>query len=960
MTSVPAESSEAPGRYVVGIDLGTTNSAMAYVDTAAEPWQVRTFAVPQLVASGVVEARETLPSFHYQPAAAEFAARALRLAWTFENPDHVVGVLARDQGAIAPGRLITSAKSWLCHSGVDRLADLLPWHGAADVDRLSPVAVSARYLAHLRAAWNHRFPRDPLESQEIVLTLPASFDEVARELTVKAAARAELPRVVLIEEPQAAIYHWIDAHHDRWQQLVQPGQKILICDVGGGTSDFTLIHVGLDSQGKTQFHRVAVGEHLILGGDNLDLALAHHVEQKLLGDGKLDPRQWSVLVQSCRKVKETLLGDQPPERLTMSLPGSGSKLIGGALQVEVTRQEVHEWLIEGFFPLVKLDDKPLPRRSGFQEFSLPYAPDAAITRYLAAFLTAHRHVVVPGTTPSAAQQLASAAAATGGSHDPARPDAVLFNGGVFDAPVLRERLLEVLGSWFPAQSGTSGSWRPQVLQNDRRDLAVARGAAYYGLVRRGFGVRIAAGLARSYFIGVATAESEPSAVCLMPAGVEEGQVVDLSQRRFDLLIRQPVEFPLYSSSTQLLAGAGDVVPVDPEQMTSLPPIRTVLQTGKKNAGGDSVAVTLHARLTEIGTLELWCGEIEGSRTWKLQFDVRAATRTDLSGHGGAGERSGIVEQATLDACRTLIERTFAAAAEKEREKPEQLIKRLAEVIGLQRSEWPPSLLRELWETTLEFEPGRKLSPAHEARWLSLLGFALRPGYGLAVDDWRVAQTRRLVTALLHNNPTCRAEWWILWRRIAGGLPAGQQRALAQPLMADVRATHRALAKGRGADSRPGSHEAAELWRLLGSLELLTVSDKRELGNMLLDLGPREKIAAVQNGAIWALGRVGARAPLYGPLNTVVPVEIVSTWIERLMKLRQGTEMSPLALMQLARKTGDRYRDVSEKVRREVVAWLKQRQAAPHLAQLVEEGGELEEAEQGLIFGESLPQGLRVL
>jgi molecular chaperone DnaK (HSP70) len=994
MSTDSAEASEAPSRYVVGIDLGTTNSAMAYVDTASEPWQVRTFAVPQLVAAGVVESRETLPSFHYQPAEAEFAPGSLRLPWTSENPDHIVGVLARDQGAIAPGRLIISAKSWLCHSGVDRLAELLPWHGAADVDRLSPVEVSARYLSHLRAAWNQRFPRDPLEAQDIVLTLPASFDEVARELTVKAAARAELPRVVLIEEPQAAIYHWIDAHHDQWQQLVKPGQKILICDVGGGTSDFTLIHVGLDSQGKTQFQRVAVGEHLILGGDNLDLALAHHVEQKLLGDGKLEPRQWAVLVQSCRKAKETLLGDHPPERLTMSLPGSGSKLIGGALQVEVSREEVREWLVEGFFPLVKLDDKPLARRSGFQEFSLPYAPDAAITRYLAAFLTAHRHVTAPGASPSSAGQTALARSATGNDHDLARPDAVLFNGGVFDAPALRERLLEVLGSWFPSPPGSSAAWRPQVLQNDRRDLAVARGAAYYGLVRRGFGVRIAAGLARSYFIGVATAESEPSpdvkewgqaprdppvfaavarparsqspffhklsAVCLMPAGVEEGQVVDLNQRRFDLLIRQPVEFPLYSSSTQLLAHAGDIVPVDPEQMTSLPPIRTALQTGKKSAGGESVAVTLHVRLTEIGTLELWCGEIDGPRTWKLQFDVRAATRTDLAGHGGAGERSGIVEQATLDACRGLIERTFGPVAADEREKPEQLVKRLAEVIGLERSEWPPSLLRELWETTLEFEPGRKLSPAHEGRWLSLLGFALRPGYGLAVDDWRVAQTRRVVTALRHNNPNCRAEWWILWRRIAGGLPAGQQRALAEPLLADVRAAQRALAKGRGAEMRVGSHEAAELWRLLGSLELLTVADKRELGDALLALGPREKVAAVQNAAIWALGRVGARAPFYGPLNTVVPADVAAGWIAHLLKLKTEPEMTLLALMQLARRTGDRYRDISGKLRDQVAAWLKQRNAAPHLLQLVEEGGELEAAEQGLIFGESLPQGLRVL
>ncbi len=934
---------ETASRYVVGIDLGTTNSAVAYVDTTAATRRVRTFTVPQLVAPGVVEAREKLPSFHYQRATGEFSAGAMRLPWDKEEPDHAVGVFAHDHGAIVPGRLIASAKSWLCHSGVDRLAELLPWQGAADVERLSPVEVSARYLAHIRAAWNHHFPTEPLEEQDVVLTLPASFDEVARELTVKAAARANLPRVVLIEEPQAAIYQWIDAHEQNWQELVQPGQKILICDVGGGTSDFTLIRVGVDSQGKTQFHRVAVGEHLILGGDNLDLALAHHVEHKLVGDGKLEPRQWSVLVQSCRQVKESLLGEKPPAEFVLSLPGSGSRLIGGSVQVSLSRQDVQALLVDGFFPEVRLDEKPLARRSGFQEFSLPYAPDAAITRYLAAFLTAHRHVV---QSPDAAAT----------DHDPARPDVVLLNGGVFDASLLRERLLNVISGWFPARSG---DWRPQLLENERRDLAVARGAAYYGLVRRGLGVRIAAGLARSYYIGAATAEGVPSAVCLVPAGVEEGQSIDMTQCRFNLLIRQPVEFPLYVSSTQLIARAGDVAPIDPEQMTSLPPIRTVLQSGKKTAGAETIAVNLHARLTEIGTLDLWCGEADGPRTWKLQFDVRAATRTDLAGHESAGELAGIVDQAMLDKCRALIDEAFGPTASRERAAPDGLVKRLSEATEMPRSEWPPSLLRHLWESLIEVDAGRKLSLAHESRWLSLLGFALRPGYGMAVDDWRVAQTRRLLTGLTFNNPTCRAEWWILWRRIAGGLPTGQQRALAQPLVADVRALDRALAKGRAPDFKPGSHEAAELWRLLGSVELLSIADKVELGGMVAELAPREKIAAVRNAAVWALGRIGARVPLYGPLNTVVPAEVAANWAVRVMAMRQEVETSPLALMQICRKTGDRYRDISEKLRGEVLTWLKARETPPHFVQLVAEGGELEAAEQGMVFGESLPQGLRL-
>lgn len=937
----------APPRYIVGIDLGTTNSAAAYADTADAAPAVQTFAVPQLVAPGVVEARETLPSFHYQRGADELAAGALRLPWSRQDSDYCVGTFARDHGALVPGRLITSAKSWLCHAGVDRLAELLPWHGAADVERLSPVEVSARYLAHIRAAWNHRFPEHPLEAQDVVLTLPASFDEVARELTVKAAARAGLPRVVLIEEPQAAFYAWIDAQGPDWERAVAPGEKILICDVGGGTSDFTLIHVRRQADGKVQFHRVAVGEHLILGGDNLDLALAHHVERKLAGDARLAPRPWAVLVQSCRQAKETLLGASPPDTLTLNLPGAGSRVIGGGVQVELTRDEVQRVLVDGFLPRVRLDERPQARRSGFQEFGLPYAPDAAITRYLAAFLTAHR--------PLMAKVLADGAPA-GGAADPARPDIILCNGGLFASPALCERLLEVVGSWFSPPG--EPAWRPRVLENRRLDLAVARGAAYYGLVRRGVGVRIAAGLARAYFVGVAHDGGAPQAVCLLPAGVEEGQGVDLVQRRFNLLIRQPVEFALYVSSTRLTDRPGELVAVDPEQMTPLPPIRTVLQAGKKTAVADTIPVNLHARLTEIGTLELWCGEAEGPRTWKLQFDIRAATRTDLAAHAGAGEQAGIVDAGLAQACQQVIERTFGSGPH--RDKPDGLMKRLAEAADMPRQNWPPSLLRALWEKLVELADGRRQSAAHEARWLNLLGFALRPGYGLALDDWRVEQTWRLVQGkMVFAGSAARAEWWILWRRLAGGLLAGQQRALAEPLLAELRAQKRALEKGRGGDFRLGSHEAAEVWRMLGSLELLPLGWKHELGRIALDLAAREKTDSVRAAEIWAVGRLASRVPLYGPLNGVLAPDTAAEWAPRIMALKRPAATAPLALMQLARRTADRYRDLDDQARRQILAWLAAEHAPPHFIQLVEEGGSLAEEEQGLVFGESLPMGLRL-
>jgi hypothetical protein len=955
-------------RYVVGFDLGTTNSAVAYIDTQQTPWRIETFAVPQLVAPGQVEARETLPSFHYQAATSEFPAGALRCPWDKKNdPAAAVGFFARDHGAMVPGRLISSAKSWLCHSGVDRTASLLPWQGANDVQRLSPIDVSARYLEHVRKAWDARFPHDPLAEQDFVLTLPASFDEVARELTVKAAAMAGLPRVVLIEEPQAAFYAWIYAHTDNWDQLVTPGQKILVCDIGGGTSDFTLIRVRRGEGGKVQFHRVAVGDHLILGGDNLDLALAKHVEQKL---GRLEPRQWAVLVRTCRAVKETLLGPDAPEKTTVSLPGSGAKLLGGGLNVEVTREEVEKILVEGFFPQVGLDAKPIHRRSGFQEFGLPYAPDAAITRYLASFLTAHRNVAIDESDLAV-------------DHDPARPDIVLFNGGLFESTLLRARLLDILGSWFQ-EKGSAKPWTPIVLANDRLDLAVARGAAYYGMVRRGQGVRIAAGLARTYYLGVETTSPAanvgataglsssvganerqtprsvspaPLAVCLLPAGIEPGHDIVLSERKFDLLVSDPAEFPLFVSSTRLTDKPGELIPIDRERMTPLPPMRTVLRA-KKKAEAETVSVQLHAKLTEIGTLDLWCSEIGGRRSWRLQFDVRSATQTDIAAHESQAEGEGIVDEAIWQECQSLIQNTFGPDGS---EKPEGLAKRLAAATNMSRNLWPSSLCRRIWEALMEVEAGRRRSATHESRWLNLLGFGLRPGYGLAVDDWRVAQTwTTLQGKFAHSSPAVRVEGWILWRRIGAGLAAGQQQALADPLLGPIRSLHHQLTTGRGRnDFSFPIPETAEMWRLLGSLELLSATTKKELGTMLLNLVGKRKMEPVRNALLWTIGRLGARVPLYGPLNTVVSADVAGAWLTKLLAMQIETAECQLAVMQLARRTDDRYRDLPERQRQDAVDWLKLLKAPSHFLELVRDGGSLDTEEQGLVFGESLPKGLRI-
>ncbi len=933
-------------RFVVGIDLGTTNSAVTYVDSLETAWQIRTLPVPQMVAPGQIESLETLPSFHYQTVPGELADDALRLPWSETNPDYAVGRFAREQGALVPGRLISSTKSWLSHAGVDRTAELLPWHAAAEVERFSPVDVAGRYLEHIHRAWDAARPEAPLAQQDIVLTLPASFDEVARELTVKAAARAGLPRILLIEEPQAAFYAWIYRHSDQWDKLVEPGQKILVCDCGGGTSDFTLIRVRRGKAGEVQFHRVAVGQHLILGGDNLDLALAHHLESRIAKGKKLESRRWGTLLRQCRRVKETLLANDAPESFSVNLPSAGSKLIGGGTQVDVTRDEVHEWLLDGFFPKTALDDRPNERQSGFQEFGLPYAPDAAVTRYLADFLTTHRHVALDPEEPEH-------------QHDPARPDIILFNGGLFESDAIRDRLVETITDWF----NSDGDYRPTVLDPDRLDLAVARGASYYGMVRRGEGVRIAAGLARTYYVGIESAEptakEAQQAICLVPAEAEPGSDILLEDRTFEVLVDNPVEFPLFVSSTRLTDHPSELIPIDREQMTPLPPIRTVLRKRKKTDPG-RVTVRLETRLAEIGTLELWCVAVDGSGRWRLEFDVRSTTQTDMEAHQSAAESEGFLDETIWEECRSRLHATFGREG---REKPSRLMKALSRTTAISRREWPTSFLRRIWAELIELQKGRKRSALHEARWLNLLGFALRPGYGLAADDWRVVESWRLLqSGLAHPTVNCRTEWWIFWRRIAAGLTAGQQQSLSEGVLGPLRGLHKQMTtgKGRGGEFGASSHETAELCRALGSFELLSATAKIELGDIFLDLYPKRKMEPVRSALLWTIGRLGTRHPMYGPLNTVVPTETAEAWLDRLIGIRDESAMVAFAAMQIARRTDDRYRDLPEKRRRRIVQWLGDLEAPDHYRRLIEEVGTLDEEEQGLVFGESLPKGLRIL
>ncbi len=661
-----------PSRYLIGIDLGTTNSVVAYIDThsglesqevADAGSGIRVFAVPQLVAHGEVRTLSALPSFLYFPTEDELSSGAVSATWD-EDPPMVTGVLAREMGALVPSRQVSSAKSWLSYPGVNRRGKILPAQAEAPQPMISPVEASARYLMHLRDGWNGALGRDAetrFEHQEIVLTVPASFDEEARELTVEAACIAGFDKLTLLEEPLAAFYAWIEANreaqasapsndstsHGSGEEL-RDGELILICDIGGGTTDFSLVRAHRVN-GELDFERTAIGEHLLLGGDNLDFALARRVEEKLK-EIKLTLRQRYALRRVCCAAKERLLSDSSLERVPVTVLGSGRAVIGQALSVDLTREEVLQILTAGFLPITAPNEMPAHGRStGLRELGLPYAGDPAITKHLAAFLT---QAAVAMNTATAEQGMV-------------RPDAVLFNGGFCTPAVTRERIVEAISVWF---GGAQSGWRPKLLKNEAVESAVARGAAYYGRVRRGTGSRIKVGSARTYYIGLSSNDGAAGegvqGICVLPAGVEEGTTLPLLNREFSVLANRPVSFTLYSSRTRHDAH-GAVAVLDAADVHRHAPLVSLLRYGKKMREL-YLTVRLRASFTEVGTLELWCESRDTAHRWRLQFELRGeeseAQQLDTASAqpvaSGSSESAGLAAEAEVEAGVRLIQQRF--------------------------------------------------------------------------------------------------------------------------------------------------------------------------------------------------------------------------------------------------------------------------------------------------------------
>jgi len=860
-------------RFTTGIDLGTTNSALAFIDTkeAAETDfpTIHVLDVPQTVAQGRIEARRTLPSFLYL------------------GDQEYVGAYAREQGALVPTKSIHSAKSWLSNPEVDRTAKILPWDAQEGGRVLSPVDVSAKILKHLAEAWG-KDQGSKLGEQNVVLTVPASFDEEARELTVAAAREAGIERLTLLEEPAAAFYSWIANDLARSQKSLFDGQIVLVCDVGGGTSDFTLIRVSREND-RVDFNRTAVGKHLLLGGDNLDLTLGWLVEAKL---GKtLSIRQRSGLRRQCASAKERLLSDPNLKSVEITVLGGGSSLVGGTLKTEITREEVLELALDGFLPGCELTDRPKDEdKSLYRELGLPLVSDPAVTRHLAAFLA---------------------------SAGDARPDAILFNGGFFIPEILRERVADVMEHWYGK--------RPVIFENRDLDLAVAVGAAYYSYVRKtGAGLLVRGGLPRAYFIGL----GDGRAMCLVPRGTEEGSTIEIDPGSLHLLANKPVSFQLYSSRTRTEDKSGEVVEFSSEEREELhlhAPLHAVLRFGK--AGERLVPIKLGARLTEVGTLEIWADSKETDHRWRLQFELRKASAAKAPSRPAA-----VIGEEALAAALAMIPATFGGDSA-----PEELPAKLEQALGLGRNSWPLAAIRKLADAMIELAEGRKRSAAHEARWLNLCGFCLRPGFGFPGDDYRIEQARRVYASGLQfaNQVQNEIEWWIFWGRVAGGLNKNQQTDVFQRLSPT-------LLPRSAKRPRVNPSLLREMWRAAASLEFLPIQTKTHLGD--------ELVARIAKGdfidtALWCLARLGARKLFYGPINQVLPATTVARWLEPLLKIQKAED----AVAALARRTGDATRDLPaatlDLVRRAFPGVDLDAEASDNLAAM------------NKIFGEELPSGL---
>lgn len=906
-------------RYHVGIDLGTTHTVVAY-GPADRGGTTTVLPLPQLVSAHELARLPLLPSFLYAPPEGESVADPwAELPWT-------VGRFARHRGQELSERLVASAKSWLSHAGVARREPILPWGAdAASVPKLSPVEASRRVLSHVALSWNAAFTDSPLGEQDVVLTVPASFDEVARELTVEAAESAGFS-VRLLEEPQAAFYDLIAGERRHAvEELLSAGReraRVLVCDVGGGTTDLTLIQVERDAAGL-QLERLAVGRHLLLGGDNIDLALAQLCEQRLSPEGKLDAFRFSRLLLACRAAKEALLARGAPEALPIRVAGAGSALVGQMLSTELSRTEVEELVFSGFLPLIARGEPALRPRSGLVAFGLPYERDPAISRHIVRFLERHEGDGV---------------------------DALLLNGGLFHAPRAAERVLEVVSSW--------GGRPVALLPYPEPDASVARGAVAYGRALSGDGLRIGGGTPRGFYVAVDERVAR-RALCVVPKGAKEGERYQARAGGLWLRVGQPVRLELHTSDSAQ-HHAGELVTLD-DGYAALPAVTTSFAAEQDGVGTQTdLEVALEGELSAVGTVDLFCVELqaragESPRRYRLAFDLRAGeagqrASTPASPHEPSRPPPPRAAEA-LEAIRRVFGEGRTDVHERE---SKDLPRELERLLG-ERRHWTLETNRMLFDALAEGRSARRRSEDHERVFWMLAGYCLRPGFGAPHDDARIAQLVPLYDAAIMASAKARSwqQFWIAWRRIVAGLREETQTRLLGSLEPFWAPSELKLKPKKSLKGVEPSHEMLEL---VASLERVPPERRQQLGDWLV-----ERTFQRHDPRLWsALGRLGARVPGYASLHHVVPPSVAERWLTHLLSERwHEVPAAAVTAAQLARVTGDRARDVSATVRAEVAKRLEALQLAPELAAAVRDFVPVVAEERAAWFGEELPIGLRL-
>jgi len=958
--------------YLIGIDLGTTNTVVAYADLHEKlnADNCHIFEIEQLVAPGEVAKRPQLPSFRYHPTQGELSENDVLLPWTNRfaadlSPDicqHVIiGEWARALGAKVEGRQVVSAKSWLSHPQVDRHAPILPWGNSTsnaknNIPKISPVVASASYLFHVRQAWNVEHPDALMEHQEVIITLPASFDESARALTVEAAKLAGLDKILLLEEPQAVCYDWYARQGDSVQAQLAKLKLLLVCDVGGGTTDLSLIKISANKDQTLSLTRIGVGNHLMLGGDNVDLALAHIVEQKLQNRNssshtapttKLNAASLSQLIQQTRQAKEILLGPSAPESAKVTLLGSGAKLIGGAKSYDLTKEKVRTLALEGFFPIISINDQPIARRNAMVEFGLPYAPDPAVSKYLAQFVIDHQNACHEALCTD--------------KEKIALPDALLLNGGIFNSPILKGRAESVLNHWRAKEQASPIT----LLENNNPNLAVAQGAVAYAKARRGTQLKIGGGSARTFFLALEKSEQVQHAICLMPKGTEEEQELTLSERKFSLRLGQPVLFHLLSTTADHPYQAGELITLsdaefEEQRFISLPPLIVALEKNTAQDNSDSeITVLLAATLTEVGTLKLECVAESKSSTasarWHVEFQVRKNQSNSTSSRTKQSKQySNDNLPAKFSEVKQLI--TTAFVNNKKSKAIKTLRIDIEKCIG-KRDSWEVPLLRALFDELLSQQNQRVQSSAHERVWLNLTGYCLRPGFGYPADDWRIEQLWPLFKqGLTFDKETqCWIDWWTLWRRAAGGLNVEQQYFLYKEIEKFLSPS---ALKSRQLQVEAKQKSYEDMVKLVASLEHLPKVDKIGISQGLLK---RLEKPTETKTSWWALGRIASRAPFHGSLHNVIDKEPLQSWLPQILKT--DWEKQPqiaFAAVLMCRMSGDRERDIDDEWRTRVVTRLKQEKSPASWTEMLETVKELDETETKRVFGEGLPAGLILL